>query len=178
MVGQWFDIKTTRTVCQRFGLKTTRTSKPLGRFLSIWPQNRWRWFLLVWPQNRWLRIFWFGPQNQQLWFGDLGLKITVMVSWIGAKNKVGYGLSVAPQNWQEDKDEVRHTPRSCGLLWLEAIRDTVSQSGLKTDGGATADDARGIIMEVAWSWSWRWSVRWRRVQYSASRMEIPFVRCI
>jgi hypothetical protein len=27
------------------------------------------------------RIFWFGPQNQQLRFGDLGLKITVTVSW-------------------------------------------------------------------------------------------------
>jgi hypothetical protein len=23
----------------------------------------------------------FGPQNRQLWFGDLGLKITATVSW-------------------------------------------------------------------------------------------------
>jgi hypothetical protein len=29
------------------------TSKPLGRFSPVWPQNRWRWFLPVWPQNRW-----------------------------------------------------------------------------------------------------------------------------
>jgi hypothetical protein len=25
----------------------------------------------------------FGPQNRQLWFGDLGIKITAMVSWFG-----------------------------------------------------------------------------------------------
>jgi hypothetical protein len=27
--------------------------------------------------------FLFGPQNRQLRFGDLGLKITVTVSWFG-----------------------------------------------------------------------------------------------
>jgi hypothetical protein len=26
-------------------------SKPLGRFLSVWPQNWWRRFSPVWPQN-------------------------------------------------------------------------------------------------------------------------------
>jgi hypothetical protein len=26
-------------------------SKPLRRFLPVWPQNRWRRFLAVWPQN-------------------------------------------------------------------------------------------------------------------------------
>jgi hypothetical protein len=67
-------------------------SKPLGRFLPVWPQNRWqrflpvwpqnwwRWFLLVWPQNWWLLIFWFGHQNWPLWFGNLDIKITVTVS--------------------------------------------------------------------------------------------------
>jgi hypothetical protein len=34
----------------------------------------------------------------QLWFGDLGLKITATVSWFVAQNQVGFGLSVAPQN--------------------------------------------------------------------------------
>jgi hypothetical protein len=29
-------------------------------------------------------------------FGDLGLKITMMVSWFGPQNQVGFGLSVAP----------------------------------------------------------------------------------
>jgi hypothetical protein len=27
------------------------TSKSLGRFSPVWPQNRWRWFLVVWPKN-------------------------------------------------------------------------------------------------------------------------------
>jgi hypothetical protein len=31
-------------------------------------------------------------------FGDLGLKITATVSWFGAQNQAGFGLSVAPQN--------------------------------------------------------------------------------
>jgi hypothetical protein len=29
------------------------------------------------------RFFWFGPQNWQLWFGNLGLKITATISWFG-----------------------------------------------------------------------------------------------
>jgi hypothetical protein len=33
----------------------------------------------------------------------LGLKITVLVSWFGPQNHVGYGVSVAPQNrWVND----------------------------------------------------------------------------
>jgi hypothetical protein len=32
------------------------------------------------------QVFRFGPQNRQLWFGDLGLKITVMVFWFGHQN--------------------------------------------------------------------------------------------
>jgi hypothetical protein len=42
------------------------------------------------------RVSRFGPQNRQLWFGDFGLKITVMVFWFGPQNQVGCGLSVAP----------------------------------------------------------------------------------
>jgi hypothetical protein len=60
-------------------------SKPLGRFSLVWPQNRWR------------RVSRFGPQNQQLRFGDLGLKITAMVSSFGPQNQVGFGLFVVPQ---------------------------------------------------------------------------------
>jgi hypothetical protein len=40
----------------------------------------------------------FGLQNRQLRFDDLGLKITVMVSWFGPQNQAGFDLSVAPQN--------------------------------------------------------------------------------
>jgi hypothetical protein len=32
---------------------TGLTSKPLGCFSLVWPQNRWRRFLSIWPQNQW-----------------------------------------------------------------------------------------------------------------------------
>jgi hypothetical protein len=43
---------------------------------------------------------------------------------------------------------VRHASRSSGLLRVEASLAGVSQSDLKTDGGATAGDARGTIAEA------------------------------
>jgi hypothetical protein len=42
-----------------------------------------------------------------------------------------------------------HASRSSGLLHVEVSLARVSQSGLKTDGGATAGGARDIITEVA-----------------------------
>jgi hypothetical protein len=78
-------------------------SKQVGRFLPVWPQNRWCQYLLVWPQNRWLRGFRFVLRNRQLRFGDLGLKITVTVSWFEPQNQASYDLSVTPQNrWEDD----------------------------------------------------------------------------
>jgi hypothetical protein len=44
---------------------------------------------------------------------------------------------------------VRHTSRSISLLHVEANLTRISQSGLKTGGGATTGDARGTIAEVA-----------------------------
>jgi hypothetical protein len=44
---------------------------------------------------------------------------------------------------------VRHALKSSGLLHVEASLARVSQSGLKTGGGATAGGARGNIVEVA-----------------------------
>jgi hypothetical protein len=88
----------------------------------------------------------FGPQNRQLRFGDLAHKITAMVSWFAPQNQVGYGLSVAPQNWQEDEDNVGHTLRSGDLLHLEA-----SQASLKTGAGAVR------MVHVASSWRLRGS---------------------
>jgi hypothetical protein len=61
----------------------------------------------------------------QLWFGDLGLKITATVSWFVAQNQVGFGLSVAPHNrWREVG--VRHASRSSGFLHVEASLARVS----------------------------------------------------
>jgi hypothetical protein len=60
--GRRFGLKTTGTVCQSFVLKTTR-------MVSIGLASK----LVAWVSQ-------FGPQNRQLWFGNLGLKITVTVS--------------------------------------------------------------------------------------------------
>jgi hypothetical protein len=51
---------------------------------------------------------------------------------------VGFSLSVAP-----------HASRSSGLLRVEASLARVSQSNLKTGGGATTDGACGTVVEVA-----------------------------
>jgi hypothetical protein len=94
------------------------------------------------------RVSRFGPQNRQLWFGDLRLKITMTVSWFGPENQVGFGLSVAPQNRRREVG-AGHVLRSTSLLGIEASLARVSQSGLKTGGGATTGGARGTITEVA-----------------------------
>jgi hypothetical protein len=90
----------------------------------------------------------FGHQNRQLWFGDLGLKITATVSWFGPQNQVGFSLSVVSQNRRREVS-AGHASRSSSLLGVEASLARVSQSDLKTDGGATMGGARGTIAEVA-----------------------------
>jgi hypothetical protein len=70
------------------------------------------------------------------------------VSWFGPQNQVGFGLSVAPQN-QRRAFGAGHASRSSSLLGVEASLARVSQSGLKTGGGATTGGARGTIVEVA-----------------------------
>jgi hypothetical protein len=81
-------------------------------------------------------------------FPGLRLKITATVSWFGHQNQASFGLSVAPQNrWREVG--AGHTPRSSGLLHVEASLARVFQSGLKTGRGATAGGACGTITEVA-----------------------------
>jgi hypothetical protein len=88
------------------------------------------------------------PQNRQLWFGDLGIKITTIVSWFGPQNHAGFGLSVAPQNqWREVG--AGHASRSSSLLDVEVSLARISQSGLKTSGCVTIGGARGTIAEVA-----------------------------
>jgi hypothetical protein len=44
---------------------------------------------------------------------------------------------------------VGHASRSGGLLHLKASHARGSQSGFRTDGGATMGGARDIILEVA-----------------------------
>jgi hypothetical protein len=72
----------------------------------------------------------------------------VTVCWFGRQNQTGFDLSVAPLNrWWEVG--AGHASRSSGLLRKDASRDRVSQSSLKTGGGATAGGACGTIVEVA-----------------------------
>jgi hypothetical protein len=87
MIGRSGDV-VCGTVCQLFVLKTTRTIFSSLASKSVATVS------LGWPQNQWWRVSRFGHQNRQLRFGDLGLKITVTVSWFGSQNQVGYGLSV------------------------------------------------------------------------------------
>jgi hypothetical protein len=61
---------------------------------------------------------------------------------------VGFGLSVVAQNRRREVN-TGYASRSSGLLHVEASLSRVSQSGLKTDGDATAGGARGTIVEVA-----------------------------
>jgi hypothetical protein len=93
---QWFGLKTTGTVCQWFGLKIIGTvffGLALKPVVMVSPG-------LASKPVAW--VFRFGPQNRQLRFGDLGLKITAMISWFGPQNQAGFSLSVAPQNrWSE-----------------------------------------------------------------------------
>jgi hypothetical protein len=61
---------------------------------------------------------------------------------------VGFGLSVAPQNRRRAVG-AEQVSRYSGLLRVEANLARVSQSGLKTGGGATAGGAHDTIAEVA-----------------------------
>jgi hypothetical protein len=66
----------------------------------------------------------------------------------GPQNQVDIGLSVAPQNRWRDVG-MGHASRYSSLLGVEASLARVSQSGLKTGGGATTGGAHGTIAEVA-----------------------------
>jgi hypothetical protein len=77
----------------------------------------------------------------------LGLKITATVSSFEPQNQVGFGLPVVPQNRWEG-DDVIHTPKSTGLLRVEASLARLSQSSLKTGRDMMAGGARGTVPEV------------------------------
>jgi hypothetical protein len=72
----------------------------------------------------------------------------MMVSWFGPQNHVGFSLSVALEN-RRRKVGMGHASRSMDLLGVEASLARVSQSSLKTGGGAMTSAACGTIAEVA-----------------------------
>jgi hypothetical protein len=89
-------------------------SKPLRRFLLVWPQNRWRRFLTVWPQNQWRRFSPVWPQNWWRRFLPVWPQNRQPVSWLSLKTKVVEGFPVwaskptalvwrfGPQNHRDD----------------------------------------------------------------------------
>jgi hypothetical protein len=81
---------------QRF--VSSLASKLLGRVSRFWPQNQGQRFISSLASKLLGRVSRFWPQNWQVWFGDLDLKITMMISWFGPQNQAGFDLSVAPQN--------------------------------------------------------------------------------
>jgi hypothetical protein len=128
------------------GVRTVHVETRSASFL-VEPQNQGRQFSPIWPQNRWSRVSLFGHQNRQVRFGDLGFKITAVVSWFRPQNQAGFSLSIAPQN-QQREDSTGHASRSGGLLRLEVSHARVFQSGLKIDGDATVGGACGTIADV------------------------------
>jgi hypothetical protein len=72
----------------------------------------------------------------------------VTVSWFGSQNQAGFSLSVVPQNQQREVG-AGHASRSSGLHDVKASLARVSQSGLKTGGGAITGGAHDTIMKVA-----------------------------
>jgi hypothetical protein len=76
----------------RFGLKTWGDGFP-GLGLKTGSSG-----LVIFASKSLRWVSRFGPQNWQLWFGDLGHRITATVSSFGPQNHAGFSLSVAPQN--------------------------------------------------------------------------------
>jgi hypothetical protein len=100
-----FGIKTGGDSFYRFGIKTCCDSflqfglKTGGDGFSWFGLKTGGGFLGWASKPRWWRVSQFGSQNRQLWFGDLGLKITTTVLCFGPQNQAGFDLLVAPQNW-------------------------------------------------------------------------------
>jgi hypothetical protein len=81
---------------------------------------------LVEPQNQCSGgLLGLGLKTGGVRFSDLGLKITVTISWFGPQNQAGIGLLVAPQNRWREVGAV-HASRSNRLLLVEASLARVS----------------------------------------------------
>jgi hypothetical protein len=88
----------------------------------------------VWASNLTAMVWWFGPQNHCDGF----------LVWASKPKGLPFvGCATKPM---EDEDGARHTSRFSGLLRLKASRARVSQSDLKTSGGA----ARMVHVVSSW----------------------------
>jgi hypothetical protein len=97
-------------------------------------------------------FLWFDLKAGGDRFPGLGLKTdsSGLVIWASKSPRwfLGLGLKIKHASVCQLHHKI-DTSRSSGLLHLEASHARVSQSGLKTGGGATAGAARGTIVEVA-----------------------------
>jgi hypothetical protein len=116
-------------------------SKPLERFLPLWPQNLLQRFSPVWPQNWWRRFLpvwpqnrWSVPQNQGGGgFSGLGLKTG------------SFGLVI----WASK------SPRRFLGLGLKTKQASVCRLRRKTDGWRSAQDTcRDLAACLAWKQVW------------------------
>jgi hypothetical protein len=132
-VCEWFGLKTTRTIFASLASKPVATvfaglaSKPVVTVFSSFASklvvtvspglaSKPVVGFLVEPQNQGGGAFFdLGLKTDSYGFGDLCLKITATVSWFGSQNQACFGLSVATQN-QWREVGVGHASRSSGLL--------------------------------------------------------------
>jgi hypothetical protein len=104
MVCQWFGRKTTRMIFSGLASKPVvmvffgLASKPVATVFSGLASKSVVTVFTGLASKPVVMVFSGLASNRKLRFGDLGLKITVMVSWFGPQNQAGFGLSVAPQN--------------------------------------------------------------------------------
>jgi hypothetical protein len=149
MVSEWFGLKTTRTVFA--GL----ASKPVAMVFSSLASKL---VVMVSPglASKPAVGFFVEPQNQGGGeFSGLGLKTgsSGLVIWASKSPRWFFGFG--PQNQVAFRfvscatKPMEGGRRGSGLLRVEASLARVSQSGLKTGGGATTSGAHGTIAEVA-----------------------------
>jgi hypothetical protein len=70
---------------------------------------------------------------------------------------------------------VGHASKSSGLFRVKASRARVSQSGIKTDGGAMSGGARGTIVEVTLESKLRMDESMQRATSNSATLTLPFL---
>jgi hypothetical protein len=138
------------------------TSKPLVRFSSDWPQNRWLRFSPVWSQNRWLRFFGLDPKidssGLMIWaskspwlFFGLCLKIK-HASVYQLRHKTDRGRTACDTRW----DLVAYFARKQVALRFPSLvlrlADTWRRVVHMTPGARDT-----TIAEVTLGSNWRWT---------------------
>jgi hypothetical protein len=130
----WLSIKT-----KVDGFVSGLASKPLGRFLAVWPQNLLQRFSPVWAQNWWRQVFPVWPQNR--W----------SVCWLSLKTKVVEGFLVWTSKPAGLVIWASKSPRRFLGLGLKTNQASVCRLRHKTDEERSARDTRrNLATCLAW----------------------------